>query len=117
MAKIAFLGAGSFGFGRRLIGDLLSFPELLDSTIHLVDPDSERLELTHTYAQRIARELNLPTQIPHQQSVSQRWTVQIMSSSLFGWEPIWDQKRWMCKFHLRSVDFGRLSPTPSVLVD
>ena len=63
MAKIAFLGAGSFGFGRRLIGDLLSFPELLDSTIHLVDPDSERLELTHTYAQRIVRELNLPTQI------------------------------------------------------
>ena len=63
MAKIAFLGAGSFGFGRRLIGDLLSFPELVDSTIHLVDPDSERLELTHTYAQRIARELNLPTQI------------------------------------------------------
>ena len=41
MAKIAFLGAGSFGFGRRLIGDLLSFPELVDSTIHLVDPDSE----------------------------------------------------------------------------
>ncbi|MCE2395169.1 alpha-glucosidase/alpha-galactosidase, partial [Candidatus Poribacteria bacterium] len=63
MAKIAFLGAGSFGFGRRLIGDLLSFPELIDSTIHLVDPDSERLELTHTYAQRIVRELNLPTQI------------------------------------------------------
>ena len=63
MAKIAFLGAGSFGFGRRLIGDLLSFPELLDSTIHLVDPDSERLALTHTHAQRIMRELNLPTQI------------------------------------------------------
>ena len=63
MAKIAFLGAGSFGFGRRLIGDLLSFPELVDSTIHLVDPDSERLELTHTYAQRIVSELNLPTQI------------------------------------------------------
>ena len=63
MAKIAFLGAGSFGFGSRLIGDMLSFPELIDSRIYLVDPNRERLTLTHTYAQRAIRELNLPTQV------------------------------------------------------
>ena len=63
MAKIAFLGAGSLGFGKRLVGDILSFPELADSTIHLVDPDGERLALTHTYAQRMVSELDLPAQI------------------------------------------------------
>ena len=26
-----------------------------------------------------------------------------MSLSLFGWEPTWDQKRWMCKFRLMSA--------------
>lgn len=54
MRKIAFLGAGSFGFGRRLVGDLLSFPELADSTIHLVDPARERLEGVHAAARRMA---------------------------------------------------------------
>ena len=63
MAKIAFLGAGSLGFGRRLVGDILSFPELVDSTIYLVDPDGERLALTHTFAQRMVHESGLPTQI------------------------------------------------------
>ena len=63
MAKIAFLGAGSLGFGKRLVGDILSFPELADSTIHLVDPDGERLALTHTYAKRMVSELDLPAQI------------------------------------------------------
>lgn len=63
MAKIAFLGAGSLGFGRRLVGDILSFPELANSTIHLVDPDGERLALTHTYAKRMVSELDLPAQI------------------------------------------------------
>jgi alpha-galactosidase len=63
MPKIAFLGAGSLGFGRRLVGDILSFPELVDSTVHLVDPDAERLELTHTYTRRMVSELGLPTQV------------------------------------------------------
>jgi alpha-galactosidase len=41
--KIAFIGAGSTVFAKTLIGDLLSFPELRDGTIALMDVDGERL--------------------------------------------------------------------------
>jgi len=63
MLKIAFLGAGSLGFGPRLVSDILSFPELTDSVIHLVDPASERLEFIESYVRRMVSEANLPTQI------------------------------------------------------
>ena len=43
MKKIAFIGAGSFGFTRALVRDILSFPALADSTIALMDIDDERL--------------------------------------------------------------------------
>ena len=42
--KITFIGAGSFGFTRGLVRDLLTFPALADSTICLMDVDPERLE-------------------------------------------------------------------------
>lgn len=41
--KIAFIGAGSFGFTRGLVRDILSYPALADSTIALMDIDGERL--------------------------------------------------------------------------
>jgi len=63
MLKIAFLGAGSLGFGPRLVSDILSFPELVDSTIHLVDPAAERLGFIESYIRRMVREADLPTQI------------------------------------------------------
>ncbi len=44
MTKIAFIGAGSFGFTRKLVKDLLTFPLLEDATIALMDIDAERLE-------------------------------------------------------------------------
>ncbi len=43
MKKIAFIGAGSFGFTRALVRDILSFPALADCTIALMDIDPERL--------------------------------------------------------------------------
>ncbi|MCX8082501.1 MAG: alpha-galactosidase [bacterium] len=43
MAKISFIGAGSFGFTRTLIKDILTFPLLKDATICLMDIDKERL--------------------------------------------------------------------------
>ncbi len=43
MKKIAFIGAGSFGFTRTLVRDILTFPALADSTIALMDIDSVRL--------------------------------------------------------------------------
>ena len=43
LKKIAFIGAGSFGFTRGLVRDILSFPALSDCTIALMDIDPERL--------------------------------------------------------------------------
>ncbi len=63
MLKIAFLGAGSLGFGPRLVSDILSFPELVDSTIHLVDPAEERLRFIESHVRRMVSEADLPTQI------------------------------------------------------
>lgn len=41
--KITFIGAGSFGFTRVLVRDILTFPALADSTIVLMDIDGDRL--------------------------------------------------------------------------
>ena len=44
--KIAFIGAGSFGFTRGLVRDLLTFPALADAEIALMDIDAERLDFS-----------------------------------------------------------------------
>ena len=44
MARITFIGAGSFGFTRKLVNDLLCFESMQDATIVLMDIDKERLE-------------------------------------------------------------------------
>lgn len=54
MTKIAFVGAGSTVFAKNLLGDILSFPELADSTIALHDIDGERLGTSELVANRIA---------------------------------------------------------------
>jgi alpha-galactosidase len=53
MAKIAFIGAGSTVFAKNLMGDILSFPELADSTIALMDIDEKRLATSEQVAHRI----------------------------------------------------------------
>ena len=53
MAKIAFIGAGSLGFTRGLVRDILTFPLLQDATLALMDIDAERLEFARKSVQRI----------------------------------------------------------------
>jgi len=53
MPRIAFLGAGSIVFARNLVGDILSFPELADSEIALMDIDEHRLDQTRQVAEAI----------------------------------------------------------------
>jgi alpha-galactosidase len=43
MPRIVFVGAGSMVFATKLVGDILSFNELNDSTITLMDIDDHRL--------------------------------------------------------------------------
>ena len=56
MSKIAFIGAGSFGFTRNLVKDILSFPAMADSTIALMDIDEERLAYIKRAVDRIVKD-------------------------------------------------------------
>ncbi len=54
MPKIAFVGAGSAVFTKNLVGDILSLPELRDSTTFaLMDIDAERLRTAEVVAGRL----------------------------------------------------------------
>jgi alpha-galactosidase len=55
--KIAFVGAGSVEFTGMLIGDILGYEELRDSTISLHDIDPERLDTAAAVAAAIAARL------------------------------------------------------------
>jgi alpha-galactosidase len=48
--RIAFIGAGSVEFTKNLLGDILTFPELIDTEIALHDIDDERLETAEAIA-------------------------------------------------------------------
>ena len=61
--KIAFIGAGSFGFTRSLVRDILSFPALQDSVIALMDIDPERLEAIKRACDRIVAEGKYPATV------------------------------------------------------
>ncbi len=63
MAKIAFIGAGSFEFTRTLIKDLLTFPLLQDATLMLMDINAERLEYIKQAVERIIREGRYPARV------------------------------------------------------
>jgi alpha-galactosidase len=54
MTKITFIGAGSTVFAKNLLGDILSFPELANSTISLMDIDPVRLQTTEIVAHKMA---------------------------------------------------------------
>src|SRR5712692_3559565 len=57
MTKIAFIGAGSTVFARRLLTDILSFPELAGAQVALHDLDAERLGSSEIVAGRVAQAL------------------------------------------------------------
>ncbi len=57
--KIAFIGAGSTVFAKNLMGDILSFPELADSTISLMDINAKRLQTSVEVAERVKTVLNV----------------------------------------------------------
>ena len=57
MPKITFLGAGSTVFAKNLMGDILSYPELAESTISLHDIDEDRLRTSEIVAHKVAETL------------------------------------------------------------
>ena len=63
MTKIAFIGAGSFGFTRKLVRDILTFPLLEDATLALMDIDPERLDFSRQAVERIVDEGEYPAKV------------------------------------------------------
>ena len=63
MARIAFIGAGSVGFTRRLIRDILTFDRLRDSTLVLMDINEERLAWVARAIQQVLDRKNYPAKI------------------------------------------------------
>lgn len=62
MAKIAMIGAGS-GFGLRLSTDIMSYPELREGTIALMDISQENLDRATGYTKKVVELHKVPTQI------------------------------------------------------
>jgi alpha-galactosidase len=63
MAKITFIGAGSVVFAKRLIMDILSYPELSDSEIALMDINKERLDLIYALAKKLVEKIGCNAKI------------------------------------------------------
>ncbi len=63
MTKITFIGAGSLGFTRGLVRDMLTFPLLKDATLCLMDIDPERLDFARRAVQRIVDLGNYPAKV------------------------------------------------------
>jgi len=63
VSRIAFIGAGSLGFTRKLVRDILSFPALAESTIALMDVNKDRLEFARTAVERIVKQGRYPAKV------------------------------------------------------
>jgi alpha-galactosidase len=61
--KFTFIGAGSFGFTRKLVRDILSFPALSDSELCLMDVNPERLTDIKTAVDRIVEAGKYPARV------------------------------------------------------
>jgi len=63
MSKITFIGAGSLGFTRELVRDILTFPLLADATIALMDINPERLDFSKKAVEKIIRLGSYPAKV------------------------------------------------------
>jgi alpha-galactosidase len=63
MPKVAMIGAGSIVFAYRLTCDILSFPELADSTIALMDVNEQNLEMSSQLIRKLVKQEELPATV------------------------------------------------------
>jgi alpha-galactosidase len=61
--KIAMIGAGSIGFTRRLMRDILSVPELADTTFAMTDLSAANLDMVSRLCRRDVEANHLPAKI------------------------------------------------------
>src|SRR5207249_3760533 len=63
MPKIALIGAGSVIWARRLMMDILSFPELTGATLALMDVDPVRLDTARQTVERLVAQVEAPAKV------------------------------------------------------
>jgi len=63
MAKITYIGAGSTGFGKRFVSDILTRPALAEGTIALMDINHDYLDVMTALAKKMAKQLGVETKI------------------------------------------------------
>ncbi len=63
MTKITFIGAGSLGFTRGLVRDILTFPLLENATISLMDINAERLEWAKKGVEKLVAASGRPAKV------------------------------------------------------
>ncbi|MFC1996076.1 alpha-glucosidase/alpha-galactosidase [Chloroflexota bacterium] len=63
MIKVAMIGAGSVGFTRRLMYDILSVPELADTQFTLMDISKRNLDMVYQLCDRDVKANNLPARV------------------------------------------------------
>jgi alpha-galactosidase len=63
MLKIAMIGAGSIGFTRRLMMDILAVKEFQDTEFHFMDINKENLEMVTNLCQQMIQLNKLPAKI------------------------------------------------------
>jgi len=63
MSKVVFIGAGSLGFTRGLVRDLLTFDLMRDAEIALVDINKQRLNFARRACQKIVTEGKYPATV------------------------------------------------------
>lgn len=63
MLRIAMIGAGSVGFTRRLLMDILAVPEFRDSEFRLMDISKENLDMAVNLCRKMVEDNNLPAKV------------------------------------------------------
>ena len=63
MIKVAMIGAGSIGFTRRLLMDILAVPELRDTEFRLMDISEENLEMASNLCRKMVEDNDLPAKV------------------------------------------------------
>ena len=61
--RVAFIGAGSLGFTRRLMMDILAVPEFQDTEFRLMDIDHDRLEKVGNVCRRMIKDAGVGAKV------------------------------------------------------
>lgn len=63
MAKITIIGAGSTGFAKQFVADILTRPALAEGTLSLMDINQEYLDVSVALARKMAGQLDVPIKV------------------------------------------------------